>query len=52
MDGRDLEEVVVELSGVANPDSVRYNWEESSQVSLFIFLATHFTFRRTIQPPN
>jgi len=31
MDGRDLEEVVVELSGVANPDSVRYNWEESSQ---------------------
>ena len=34
MEGRDLDAIVVELSGVADPVAVRRNWEQAIAVSL------------------
>ncbi len=35
MEGRDLDAIVVELSGVADPMAVRQNWEQAVRVSIF-----------------
>ena len=34
MEGRDLDAIVIELSGVADPEAVRQNWDEAVRVRL------------------
>ncbi len=42
MEGRDLDVIVVELSGVADPAAVRQNWDQAVSVcNDFLFLPIH-----------